>query len=213
MKYFNLTKNIRKNRINFYMTDECFIKIENILCAQFPGTLETFSKIIKSFDLIIEIGANRGGFTIWLFQNKNNSCKLHSYEIDENILEIQRSHDAYSSVIFDDCFSNESIENIKNLINSNGRTLILCDGGNKINEFNLYSQYLKNNDVIMLHDFSDSPNEQEKWNSIRNKLKGFGFTSPESTYKDIENSVIKNNLQKYMYDDFLQIFWGSFTKI
>jgi len=149
-----------------------------------------------------------------LFDNKKNSCGLYSYEINKNILEIVPTHRAYSSIVFDDCFSEQSIQNIKNLINSKGKTLILCDGGNKINEFNLYCKFLKKDDVIMVHDFSDSPNEQEKWNIIRKKVSELdgGFSKPEATYEDIKNSVVENNLEKFMYTEFLQCFWGSFIK-
>jgi hypothetical protein len=38
------------------------------------------------------------------------------------------------------------------------------------------------------------------------------FANYESCYAQIKNTVEQNNLEKFMYDDFLNIFWGSFIK-
>jgi hypothetical protein len=38
------------------MISQSFIWVENVLAAQVPRTVEIFNKIIKDFDLIIEIG-------------------------------------------------------------------------------------------------------------------------------------------------------------
>ena len=45
---------------------------------------------------------------------------------------------------------------VTNMILNGGKTLVLCDGGNKINEFNFYSDFIKNGDIIMAHDYSES---------------------------------------------------------
>ena len=196
------------------MSSESFIWIENIQAAQVPNTLNVFLKIIKNFDLIVEIGTNRGGFSIWLNDNKKENCQFLTYDINPNCVQIPKNHRAYSCIKYADCFSPTCIEYLKGLIQNSGRTLFLCDGGNKVKEFNIYSQFLKPNDVIMLHDYSDSPNEIEKWNDIKLKYNIVGaFHQPESSFSEIVNAVENNNLQKYMYDEFLNIFWGSFIKL
>jgi hypothetical protein len=195
------------------MTDP-FIRIKNIQAAQTPQTLNSFSKIIKDFDLIIEIGTNRGGFTIWLNENKKNNCALFSYEISPSCVEIPKTDKAYSCVRFENCFSIKCLNEIKLLIQNSGRTLFLCDGGNKVSEFKTFCQYLKTNDVIMLHDYADSPNEVENWQNIKTKynLVG-GFNQHESSYNEIKIAVEQNNLNKFMYDEFVDVLWGSFIKV
>jgi hypothetical protein len=195
------------------MSTESFIWIENIQAAQVPNTLNTFSKIIKDFDTIIEIGTNRGGFSIWLNDNKKENCVFFSYDINSKCVEIPTSHRAYKCIRFLDSFSSLCIEQLTELIQNGGRTLFLCDGGNKVQEFNIYSNLLKPNDVIMLHDYADSPNEAENWKNIKQKYNIVGaFANYESCYIQIKNAVERNNLEKFMYDDFLNIFWGSFIK-
>jgi hypothetical protein len=196
------------------MSKESFIWIENIQAAQVPNTLNVFSKIIKDFDLIVEIGTNRGGFSIWLNDNKKESCQFLTYDINKSCVEIPTNHRAYKCIRYADCFSTPCIEYLKNLIQTSGRALFLCDGGNKVKEFNIYSEFLKPNDVIMLHDYANSPNEIENWNNIKIKYDIVGaFHQPESSFSEIINAVEKNKLQKFMYNEFLNIFWGSFIKL
>ena len=114
-----------------------FVEIEGIVAAQLPQTLEIFSKIIKNFDLIIEIGTNRGGFSLWLYNNKKNECEFLTYEISPSLIQIPKDHIIHKNICYENCFSTESINYIKLLINSKGKTLFLCDGGDKIKEFNI----------------------------------------------------------------------------
>lgn len=197
------------------MSTESFIWIENIQAAQVPNSLAVFSKIIKDFDLIIEIGTNRGGFSIWLNDNKKEDCLFLTYEINPQCVEIPINHQAYESIRYSDCFSVICIQYLQSLIQNSGRTLFLCDGGNKIKEFNTYSKFLKPNDVIMLHDYADSPNEVENWNNIKTKYKitdNDAFVQYESSYAEIKTTTCENNLEKFMYTEFLDILWGSFVK-
>jgi hypothetical protein len=190
-----------------------FVEIEGIVAAQLPQTLEVFSKIIKNFDLIIEIGANRGGFSLWLYNNKKNECEFLTYEISPSWIQIPKDHKIHKNIRYQNCFSTECINYIKLLINSKGKTLFLCDGGNKIQEFNIYSEFLKSGDVIMLHDYADSPNESENWEKLKVKYNIIGgFNTHESSLTPITESIKRNNLQKFMYDEFLNVLWGSFIK-
>jgi predicted O-methyltransferase YrrM len=195
------------------MISQSFIWVENILAAQVPRTVEIFNKIIKDFDLIIEIGTYTGGFAIWLNNNKKEDCKFITYEINDSIIKIPLENPAYKCIRISDCFSNESISELSEMISQKGRVLFLCDGGNKIDEFKIYSKLLKKNDVIMMHDYVDSPNELDKWNDIKSKYNILdGFKLPEASYSQVENLLSENKLKKFMYDDFLSVFWGSFIK-
>ena len=41
-----------------------------------------------------------------------------------------------------------------------GKTIVLCDGGDKPREFKTFSKYLKKGDLILGHDFSRN---KDKW--------------------------------------------------
>jgi hypothetical protein len=67
---------------------------------------------------------------------------------------------------------------------------LFCDGGDKIKEFNAYADFIKNGDLICCHDFAynDSFFKSELY------LKWWGWH--EISFKDIEESIIKNNLKQ-----------------
>ena len=85
--------------------------------------------------------------------------------------------------------------------------LLLCDGGNKNREFNLFSNYLKKNDVIMCHDYSES---NADFLIMKNNA-GWGHPS-ESHLNAIQKSIDGNNLSKFYYEEFKAVIWGAFKK-
>ena len=112
---------------------------------------------------ILEIGTALGGLTGFL----NYTCKL--LNIDCNI----RSYDIHYNSWYED-LKNEGVDiRIENIfinnwttipdevikyIQSDGLTIVLCDGGNKKEEFRILSQYIKKSDIIMTHDYG--PNRE-----------------------------------------------------
>jgi len=180
--------------------------VDGIHVGQTPNVIDLFKNIIPQFDTIIEIGTHRGGFTYFFNNIKSKNTELISFEI--NIKNIDdRVLNSEIDIVIGDCFDTQYEIMIKNKISSGGRTLLLCDGGNKNKEFNTFSKYLKPDDVIMLHDYKDS---QQSWNYYC-KQNDWNF-APESSYDKISDSINNNNLKKYMYDEFCSVFWGSFIK-
>jgi|LauGreDrversion4_2_1035121.scaffolds.fasta_scaffold19792_6 hypothetical protein len=179
----------------------------DIWLAQIPPTLEFFSSLIKSnnFSQIIEIGTNRGGLSIYVNDIKDPKTQFVTYDITAQYLKFSPSKENIDFRV-GDCFS-QKFEEIKNLISQSGQTLLLCDGGNKIQEFALFSSYLKTGDVIMCHDFMDDfetySNAQSKYN---------WQTAPESSMREIQDSVKQNNLSPYMFDQAKNSIWGCFKK-
>lgn len=182
-----------------------FLLVDGIIAAQTPGIEDAFKGILDSFDTIIEIGFNRGALSLWLFRNKKSKTKLVCYDIT---FQDKCVDDSNIDFRLGDCFDSSIIEEIKSLIQRKGKTLVLCDGGNKEREFALYASFLKEGDVIMLHDYADSDAE---YNSIISEI---GWETPaESRFDNIKESVDSNNLIKYQYEVFKNVLWGSFTKI
>ena len=182
-----------------------FLHYKNVLLGQTPNIITHFSSIIKDFDCIIEIGYHRGGLSLWLNDNKKDNCDLYCFDIsDEN--RIVTNNEKINFIVLD-CLLSETILKIKNIIQSSGKTLVLCDGGNKELEFEIYSKFLKTNDVIMLHDYSHDNDDYIKLSQHQNWV-----SLSESHFENIKHSILKNNLEPYLYDNFKSVFWGSFIK-
>ena len=163
-----------------------------------------FLKILPQFSTIIEIGFFQGGFSEWLYQNKKEESNLICYDIT-----FGRKISENKKIDFRKgcCFAPPIKKEISELILGGGKTLVLCDGGNKTKEFNLYSSFLKPKDAIMCHDYAHSLPEF-------NRLKAaatWNFAN-ESSYSQIKEAVKHHGLTPYMYEEFKSVFWGSFTK-
>ena len=61
----------------------------------------------------------------------------------------------------------------------------------------------------MLHDYSHD-NDKQKYKEIA--IKHNWPHGHESCFEVIKQSVKDNNLQMFLYDEFLNVLWGSFIK-
>jgi len=95
----------------------------------------------------------------------------------------------------------EKPEMVESFIKREGTTLILCDGGSKINEFNLLSKYLKSGDIIMAHDYVDTNENFLK--NYKNKIWNWREIGDEH----IKNTCEKYNLKSYMKETFDKVVW------
>lgn len=155
---------------------------------------------------ILEIGTSIGGLTTYIdyvCKQLNLDTKFISYDILEygwyqemrnNGIDVR-----VENVFFDDYkyVKQEVIDFIKN----DGTTLILCDGGNKIGEFNLLSNFMKSGDFIMAHDYAED--ETTFNNDIYMKI----WNWHEISDKDIESACVRNNLKAYNKDIFDKVVW------
>jgi hypothetical protein len=182
-----------------------FLWIDNQRSAQSKFIEEPFNGVIRKFDLIIEIGTFTGVFTKWLSQNVKDGSLIFSYDNNPSY----RIVEDLSNVRFRVCdfFNLETLSEIKSLIQTSGRTLILCDGGDKETEFKILSRFMKDGDVIMLHDYEHDPLE---YHAISESI-GW-LTNSESFFRNLERYLPELNLIPYKYEEFKDVLWGSFTK-
>lgn len=183
---------------------------KGIHIGQAPDVYYAFNEMIKEFDTIIEMGTDSGGLTYMLYELKRNDAVIYSYEIDSKRIQLHYGI-TYNNLLLRelDCLSDQGISEISHIITQpNKRTLVLCDGGNKMKEFEVYSKYLKPGDVIMCHDFQESESTFNNYCIVQN-WQG----TPESFSKHTETVALKYHLYKYKYyDKFLKSFWGSYIK-
>ena len=155
---------------------------------------------------IIEIGTALGGFTKFLkivTNEINLKCHILSYDIHKNGWYddmVKDGIDVRVENIFNSDYT-EVQDFVKNFISSEGKVLILCDGGDKIKEFNILSNYMKVGDFIMAHDYSKT---QE---SFKNEIYMKIWNWCEITEQDIKIPSEKNNLLDYKQEIFSKAAW------
>ena len=184
---------------------DCFFVYDGIIAAQTKDIDHLFDyNFLTAFDVIIEIGANRGGLTKYIADTINGVpyMKFYSYEIDPSNLLIPSD---YISPNKGEIFLQTWVGHIDKLLEqSKGKRLILCDGGNKEEEFNSIVPLLRSGDQIMLHDYTNGTN-------LVDFTRNGWYSQPEALYANIEQTVIKYNLQELKHS--LKYLWGAFAVI
>tara|TARA_R110000744_G_scaffold373600_1_gene485873 strand:+ start:2409 stop:3059 length:651 start_codon:yes stop_codon:yes gene_type:complete len=178
-------------------------------CQQNPLAFEAFYKLLLKLKpkRIIEMGTAIGGLTRYLnymCKELNLKTSIISYEINENPDYIdmrEEGIDVRLENIFNSGWEKLINTEILDIIQSDGTSLVLCDGGNKIREFNIFSEYIKPGDVIMAHDYAESV---EVFNA---KIKEIYWNWHEISDIDIQGAVDSNNLIPFMQDTFTKAVW------
>lgn len=184
---------------------------KNFLACQRPETFEIFSKFIKEEmpHLIIEIGSCFGGLSYCLYDiAKIINATFITFDIVKNdslsLLETTEPNiDIRIENIFDNNY-NLLPEYVKYIQSFSEPILILCDGGNKKEEYKAFSRILKKNDILMAHDFSYNQETFE--------------TSSVWGWKEIDENDIINSMKDHIFyyykmDVFSQIAWVCTKKL
>jgi hypothetical protein len=176
------------------------INFFNLCMSQNQNGPIVFDSILKFFmnkqikiGKIIELGTARGGLSVLLGMfSLTYGCKYVTYDIYDSSL----YNDLFKRLDIDfrkkDIFECES--EISKEIQSEGITILFCDGGDKAKEFNMFSKYLKPGDLILAHDYAKDHETFEK--SIKNNI----WCSHEIELASIEESIQKYNLIPFLED-------------
>ena len=142
--------------------------------------------------VIIEIGTGWGGTAMYLSSWASlNDAQLHTFNIQEQASEKVTNFIAKNGgeYYFTDVFTDDARNSIKNLMNSNSKVFIYCDGGNKTKELAYFSKYTKCGDVIGCHDYTTEVCPP----LIDNFMKETGFDKiPDENFRSLQT---------------LQMFW------
>jgi cephalosporin hydroxylase len=164
---------------------------------------------------ILEIGTAGGGFTLFLRDTLNElgleDTPIKSFDVHEcpwyDDIRKQNVEINIENIFDHSYFNLEKPEKIVPYIQEEGTTLVLCDGGHKIGEVNMISNHLKVGDYIMAHDYTCNI---EYFNeNIKNEI----WNWCEITDTHIEQSCIKNNLEKYNEEEFQSVVWTCRKKV
>lgn len=186
---------------------------EGITVQQHPNVFNVMENLLNNVkpSRILEIGTAAGGFTLFLRHCLDKlgleSTKIKTFEIYPSI-----THDVFKpfpetiELLYENLFNSSynllvKPELIKDYIQQEGTTLVICDGGNKVTEFNTISELLKPGDYIMAHDYSLS---KEYFNQyIVNKI----WCWVEITENDIQEACQANGLEPYMAQELQKVVW------
>tara|TARA_R110002020_G_scaffold5067_2_gene21511 strand:+ start:1628 stop:2263 length:636 start_codon:yes stop_codon:yes gene_type:complete len=181
----------------------------NFTAQQNHYAYEAFYNLISSnnnISRILEIGTAIGGLTQYLSHictELKLTVDIRTYEInDKPYTELKEAGiDTRIENIFDSHGGGLVNLEVADYINEEGTTLILCDGGDKIYEFNVLSEYLKVGDIIMAHDYAY---DEDIFNDNIN-LKYWNWW--EIGEKDVSECSKKYNLDSYMQPQFDKAVW------
>ena len=187
------------------------IVYRGFLCCQAHNFWEPFYKLFETEQIssVIDIGTCHGGTTAFLYdlaKLKNKDSQVMSIDIIE-VDWIKLIKDLGVNFIRGDAeiVTNPAYIAAKQLIQSPGKALVVCDGGSKIREMIMYSDLLKSGDIILCHDYAES--REEFNNSINKKI----WSWCEITYQDIQE--VHGILDKHtLYNEFKNCVWGCFVK-
>lgn len=183
-------------------------------CRNFTEVFTPFL-LEHKFTHVLEIGTAGGGFTSFL-RDALPEAKILSFDvyyqpwyekIRANNIDIQ-----IRNIFNDDIRIWTNVAKVVDpqaidFLKESGKKLILCDGGNKIGEFNCLSNYMNVGDFIMAHDYAYSHDYFKE--NVRDKF--WNWCEIEEKY--IEEHSKLNNLEHYNKDAFQSIVWVCKAKV
>ena len=184
---------------------------EGLTVQQHKDVFKVFDEFLADIKpaRILEIGTAGGGLTLFLRHNLPDTPILTFEVFDRDYY--QRLKDNNIEVRIENIFNHaysalEKPEAIESFIQQEGITLVLCDGGHKIGEFNSIAPLLKKGDFIMAHDYI------AEWSDFENNYKGKIWDWCEIEEKYISEVSEEQNLVHYNQENFSKVVWVCKTK-
>jgi hypothetical protein len=153
---------------------------------------------------IVEVGTGYGGLTCALLDHTCSS--IISIDIKDKANHLRTHSRNNFTQIIADCQSSRTLEEINKYVVDvkPGNTLFLIDGGYKMQEFNIYSKFLKYGDYIFVHDFA--PNKD-----------AFEYLKTNNIWLWHESNESKLNLEGlerllFFDSNWKKYIWGTYQK-
>lgn len=149
---------------------------------------------------VIEIGTSIGGLACLLgLHCKQIGASFNTFDIKPpypNYLEYMRQFGA--NFVFEDVFGPPGNSLIRSILSGPGKTILLCDGGDKKREVREFAPLLKVGDIIGAHDYQTDP---AYW----------GWCEVET--HALDDVVDKCGLEPYHPENFIQAAWWMHKKV
>ena len=185
---------------------------KGIKTQQNPNVFNEFINFFNNekIDYVIEIGTSYGGFSLFLHeQSLQHNFNFITYDWSgfkggswndrrgplNKMFNNEIPFDFRDKNVFE--HKDEIIEILKN-----NKCLLLCDGGDKPKEFNIFGEHLTKNSYIMAHDYASN---RDNFNTnIKNKICNW-FEIQDS---DIQPTMDEYNIAKSKYfKEFSSVAW------
>ena len=130
--------------------------------------------------------------------------------IESPYYEKLRTHNIEINIenIFDHAYVNlVKPERIVPYIQEQGTTIVFCDGGHKIGEFNSIAPHIKTGDYILAHDYIDT------WENYQTNFKEKIWDWCEVEEKYIVEVSLREGLEFFNKEEFDKIVWVCKKKI
>ena len=221
MKDFNFMKQKKEGSVRMSVNGHFIYTSADGECsyasAQVPSMIEAFRNLIQEVKpvRVLEIGTFQGGTTIiirdLLDEAGLQDSKIKSFDAYDNNWSNHLLNKDNLDIVVDNIFSEsyfelEKPEKVQPFIQQEGLTLVLCDGGYKISEFNLLSPFLKSGDIIMAHDYVDTKGNFES--NFKDKIWNWREIGDEHVKKACE----ENNLHAFHKEEMDKAVWACFRK-
>lgn len=148
---------------------------------------------------IVEIGSLNGGFTTAIGVHAwRIGCKVFSFDVCVAPNQDWASLAKFLGIDFiqQDVFEFSSV--VESLVKQRGVTFLLCDGGNKPKEFNIFAKFLRSGDIIAAHDYCAGGDKSWPWSEIKKS--------------DVAQTVKEQNLEPFMQEYFDEVGWMVYKK-
>jgi cephalosporin hydroxylase len=164
---------------------------------------------------ILEIGTAGGGFILAVKDILNelglSNVPVKTFDVIESpYYKGLRSHNVEVNIenIFDHAYLNlVKPEMIVPYIQEEGTTIVFCDGGHKVGEFNSIAPHIKTGDFILAHDYIDT------WDNFQTNYRDKIWNWCEVEEKYIEKVSIEQGLEFYNKEEFDKIVWVCKKKV
>lgn len=164
---------------------------------------------------ILEIGTAGGGFILAVREILNeiglSDVPVRTFDVIESpYYEKLRTHNIEINIenIFDHAYVNlVKPERIVPYIQEQGTTIVFCDGGHKIGEFNSIAPHIKTGDFILAHDYIDT------WENYQTNFKEKIWDWCEVEEKYIVEVSLREGLEFFNKEEFDKIVWVCKKKI
>ena len=164
---------------------------------------------------VLEIGTAGGGFILAVREILNeiglSNVPIRTFDVIESpYYEKLRTHNIEINIenIFDHAYVNlVKPERIVPYIQEEGTTIVFCDGGHKIGEFNSIAPHIKTGDYILAHDYIDT------WENYRTNFKEKIWDWCEVEEKYIVEVSLREGLEFFNKEEFDKIVWVCKKKV
>lgn len=190
------------------MSDQMFFTYRGVPVHQNGYVGDVFRALFRTFKpvKVLEIGTADGGLTI-LLRDLLDEAGLKATDLwtcDPIVRD--RPHLIHPGIMYYavDALNSSVLE--YHVKYAEGPALVLCDGGNKVAEFNHYAKFLRSGDVIMAHDYA--PDHHYFKNVMQNQRWNWW----EIQHSEIVESCLRYELDEFMQEEFQRVAWACRRK-